>query len=127
MFLTQRSLPRRTVLKGLGASVALPFLDAMTPAGARAARNGGSRSGSASAGRLRQAYGAPDSTQNTRLVCIEIVHGAAGSSQLGAQRHLWAPAAAGRDFDLRGTSLEGLERFRDRLTIVSNTDVASAD
>jgi hypothetical protein len=30
------SLPRRTILRGLGAAVALPFLDAMTPAFARA-------------------------------------------------------------------------------------------
>jgi hypothetical protein len=32
MYITQRSLPRRTVLKGLGAAVALPFVDAMVPA-----------------------------------------------------------------------------------------------
>ena len=32
MFLTTKSLPRRTVLRGLGATLALPFLDAMTPA-----------------------------------------------------------------------------------------------
>lgn len=31
-FLTAKSLPRRTVLRGLGASVALPFLNAMLPA-----------------------------------------------------------------------------------------------
>jgi len=31
-FVTRKHLPRRTVLRGLGASVALPFLDAMTPA-----------------------------------------------------------------------------------------------
>ena len=31
-FLTAKSLPRRTVLRGLGATVALPFLDAMVPA-----------------------------------------------------------------------------------------------
>ena len=30
-FLTARPLPRRTVLRGLGASVALPFLNAMLP------------------------------------------------------------------------------------------------
>jgi len=32
MFLTQKSLPRRAVLRGLGAAVTLPFLDAMLPA-----------------------------------------------------------------------------------------------
>ena len=31
-FITQKHIPRRTILRGLGASVALPFLDAMIPA-----------------------------------------------------------------------------------------------
>jgi len=32
MFLSSKSLPRRTLLRGLGATLALPFLDAMVPA-----------------------------------------------------------------------------------------------
>ena len=32
MIIMKKSLPRRTVLRGLGAAVALPFLDAMLPA-----------------------------------------------------------------------------------------------
>jgi hypothetical protein len=32
MFLTKRSIPRRTILRGMGATVALPVLDAMFPA-----------------------------------------------------------------------------------------------
>ena len=32
MFITGRTLPRRTFLRGMGTAVALPFLDAMTPA-----------------------------------------------------------------------------------------------
>lgn len=106
MFLTNKSLSRRTVLKGMGAAIALPFLDAMLPAG---------RSLEAAA------------RGKTRLVCIEMVHGAAGSSPYGLQNNLWAPAATGRDFDLSPTSLKSLEPFRDHLTIVSNTDVPSAD
>jgi uncharacterized protein DUF1552 len=35
-FLTAKSLPRRTVLRGMGATIALPFLDAMLPSRARA-------------------------------------------------------------------------------------------
>ena len=35
MFITRQALPRRTFLRGLGTAVALPFLDAMTPALAR--------------------------------------------------------------------------------------------
>jgi Protein of unknown function (DUF1552) len=31
-FITRKSLPRRTILKGIGAGVALPFLDSMLPA-----------------------------------------------------------------------------------------------
>ena len=36
MFVTKAALSRRTVLRGLGTALALPFLDAMTPAFARA-------------------------------------------------------------------------------------------
>jgi hypothetical protein len=38
MFLTRTHLPRRTFLKGMGAAIALPMLDAMTPALAAARR-----------------------------------------------------------------------------------------
>jgi hypothetical protein len=92
-------LSRRDVLKGMGATVALPYLEAFS-----------------------QARKAP-----LRLVCIEQVHGAAGSSPFGVQQNLWAPAVSGRPFDLTGTSLKPLEPFRDHITIVSNTDVPSAD
>jgi hypothetical protein len=105
MFLTKKHLSRRAVLKGMGATIALPFLDAMTPA-ALAHRSLG---------------------VGGRLVCIEMVHGAAGSSPWGVTQNLWAPAAAGRGFDLTPTSLRPLEPFRDHLTIISNTDVPSAD
>lgn len=37
-FVTRKHLPRRTLLRGLGAAVALPFLDAMTPALTAAAK-----------------------------------------------------------------------------------------
>ena len=102
--LTGKHLPRRTVLKGLGATIALPLLDAMTPAGRVSAAR------------------AP-----VRLVCVEMVHGAAGSTQLGRDRHLWAPQATGSSFNLEGSSLASLEPFRKHLTIVSNADVPSAD
>jgi hypothetical protein len=66
-------------------------------------------------------------TSPIRLICIEQVHGAAGSSPFGIQNNLWAPALTGRNFDLAPTSLKPLEAFRDHLTIISNTDVPSAD
>ena len=51
--------------------------------------------------------------KKTRLVCVEMVHGSAGSSAIGVKKNLWAPAAVGRDFDLAPTSLRSLEPFRD--------------
>ena len=93
------------MLKGLGAAIALPWLDAMVPAGAAAT--------------------APK--RPLRLVCIEMVHGSAGSAAIGIKKNLWAPAAAGRDFDLTPTSLRSLEPFREHLTIVSNTDCSNAE
>lgn len=107
MFLTGRALSRRAMLKGMGASVALPFLEAMVPVAAYAKAS------------ARQAV--------TRLICLEQVHGAAGSSAYGQQHNLWSPATTGRDFDLSPTSLKPLDAFRDHLTIISNTDVPSAD
>jgi hypothetical protein len=106
MFLTRQALSRRTVLRGLGATIALPFLDAMTPAGVLRA----------------QARKRP-----VRLIAIEMVHGAAGSTAFGLKQNMWSPAATGRAFDLAPTSLRALEPFRDHLTIVSNTDVRNAD
>ncbi|HTK29352.1 MAG TPA: DUF1552 domain-containing protein [Vicinamibacterales bacterium] len=106
MFLTQKRLSRRTVLKGMGVTVALPFLDAMVPAGAFA----------------RTAAAA-----KTRLSCIEMVHGSAGSTQIGIKENLWAPAAVGRDFDLTPSSLSPLIPYKEYLTIVSNTHVRNAE
>jgi len=110
MYITKKTIPRRTVLRGMGATVALPFLDAMIPPFGPV---GGK--------------GVAAQADPTRLVCIEMVHGAAGCNEYGATKNLWAPAATGRDFDLSPTSLSSLEPFRDKLTIVSNTDVVQAE
>ena len=109
MYISQKHLPRRAVLKGLGATIALPFLDAMTPAGTVWAREVASGS------------------RRVRLVAMEMVHGAAGSTNFGAKRNLWSPAAIGSDFDLAPTSLVSLDPLRKHLTIVSNTDVRNAE
>ncbi len=107
MIITKRHLSRRTVLKGMGAAVALPFLDAMAPAATALAQT-------AAKGKLR-------------FVAMEMVHGAAGSCAYGAQHNLWSPAALGKNFDLSPTSLAPLEPLRDYLTIVSNTDARMAE
>ena len=106
MFITQKHLSRRAVLKGIGVTMGLPFLEAMVPVG--------------------KAFGATTG-RKIRLVCIEMVHGAAGSAAYGIKKNLWAPAGVGRDFDLSATSLKSLEPFRDHLTIVSNADVRNAE
>jgi hypothetical protein len=110
MFVTDKHLSRRTMLRGLGATIALPMLDAMMPARRVFAQTAAGRA-----------------ADRTRLVCIEQVHGAAGCSEFGASQHLWNPAAVGRSFDLTPSSLRPLEPFRDYLTIVSNTDARMAE
>src|SRR5205809_7551379 len=105
-FITGKHLPRRTFLRGMGASVALPFLDAMVPAGKSGALAG---------------------TEKTRLVAMEVAHGAAGSSDWGKSQYLWAPQDLGRHPDLSTSALSVLESHRDYLTIISNTDVVMAE
>lgn len=107
-FITGKHMERRTFIQGMGASMALPFLDAMVPAG-----------------RLSAAKRAE--VDATRLVAIEMVHGAAGCNEWGATQNLWAPEAVGRDFDLTPSALLPLDPWRKYLTIVSNTDVRMAE
>ena len=109
-YITGKHMSRRTLLRGMGAAVSLPLLDAMIPAN-----------------RLWASTEAGKAADMTRLVCIEQVHGAAGCNDLGASLNLWSPAKTGRDFDLSPTSLNSLEPFRDYLTIVSDTDCREAD
>jgi hypothetical protein len=104
--LTKGPMPRRTFLKGVGASVALPYLEAMAPLG----------------------VGRRELGEKTRLVCIESVHGAAGCNNWGATKNLWSPATVGRDFTLNPDgALTALEPWRKYLTIVSNTDTRMAE
>ena len=54
--------------------------------------------------------------------------GCAGGNDWGDAQNLFAPARAGRDFELKAESqLKPLEAYRDYLTIVSNTDVRMAE
>jgi len=106
-FITKKHISRRTVLRGLGVTMALPLLDAMVPA------------------QTLRAYGAV--TGKVRLSAIEMVHGSAGATVVGAAKNMWSPAAVGTAFDLSPSALSPLEPFRDYLTIVSNTDVRNAE
>lgn len=109
-FITGAHLNRRTFLRGMGAAVALPYLDAMVPAG-----------------RMRAAAARAEA-ERTPLLCIEEVHGLAGCNEWGASQYLYAPEIIGKDFELLPiNALAPLEPYQDYLTIVSNTDVRMAE
>src|SRR5215813_5807696 len=90
MFLTRKHLSRRTLLKGVGASIGLPLLDAMIPAGTA----------------LAQTAAAPQ----PRLGFVYFPH--------GALQDEWQPGQTGRDFEFPFI-LKPLEPFREHLTVVS--------
>src|SRR5918997_1898698 len=107
-FITGKHIPRRTFLRGVGATVALPFLDAMVPAG--------------------RVFAKTRAADRTRLICIEEVHGLAGCNNWAATKHLFAPQQTGPNFTLvPDNPLSTLEAHRDYMTIISNTDCRNAE
>jgi hypothetical protein len=91
MFISKRSISRRAVLRGVGATVALPFLDAMVPAltaQARTAANPVRRFGTVFVG-------------------------------LGERPSHWRPPTDGVNFEF-SPILKPLEGFRDHITVVSD-------
>jgi hypothetical protein len=99
MFLSKKHLSRRTVLRGVGASIALPLLDAMNPAATAFAQT--------AAGQTPK-----------RLAFIGFPHGAIMDS--------WVPKQAGADYEL-SPILTPLEPFRQHLTVVSGLRNAPAE
>src|SRR5688572_17637502 len=106
MFIAKKHISRREVLRGMGVTIALPLLDAMVPASTAWAKTAGSK---------------------VRLAAIEMVHGSAGATKIGAEKNMWSPAAIGRSFDLGPSALSPLEPLREHITIISNTDVRNAE
>jgi hypothetical protein len=98
MFITRKSLPRRTFLQGVGASLALPLLDSMIPARTL----------------LAQTAAKP----TPRLGFVYVPHGAIMDK--------WTPAAVGSGFEFTPI-LEPLEPFRDYLNVVSGLGHRAAD
>src|SRR5438874_12180998 len=90
MFITKKRLSRRTLLKGAGASIALPLLDAMIPAGTA----------------LAQTAAAPQ----PKLGFVYFAH--------GALQDEWQPKQTGRGFEFPFI-LKPLEPLRDPLTVTS--------
>src|ERR1700752_3460059 len=91
MYISKKHVSRRTVLKGVGASIALPLLDAMNPAATAWAQTA---AGSAA----------------KRLAFIRVPHGAITKR--------WPPEQTGTRYEL-SPILQPLEPFRQHLTIVS--------
>ncbi|MCY4662034.1 MAG: DUF1552 domain-containing protein [Acidobacteria bacterium] len=90
MMITKKALPRRTVLRGLGATVALPLLDGMVPA--------------------LSAIGRTAARPAVRFGAVYVPNGMVMQN--------WTPAAMGAGFELTPT-LTPLAPFRDRLLVLS--------
>ncbi len=91
MFITKRSLSRRTFLRGTGVIVALPFLDAMLPALTPLAR--------------------AQARPRTRFGAIYVPN--------GAIMEQWIPEVVGAGFDFKPI-LKPLEPFKDQLVVTTN-------
>ena len=91
MYLSRMRLSRRAVLKGVGATIALPLLDAMNPAATVWAAT-------------------PAGSPPKRFAFVGFPH--------GAIMDRWSPKEVGASFEMP-TILEPLKAFRDHLTIVS--------
>jgi hypothetical protein len=89
MIVIKKCLPRRTFLRGIGASLALPLLDSMIPA-----------------------FAAPgESAKGIRRFAVAYVPN-------GIIMEQWTPATEGSAFELTST-LKPLERFRNYVTVVT--------
>jgi hypothetical protein len=91
MYISKKHISRRAVLQGIGATIALPLLDAMSPAATLWGQTAAGKS-------------------PTRLAFIGFPH--------GAIMDRWSPKQAGTDYEM-SPILEPLTPFRKHLTIVS--------
>ena len=98
MIITKKAIPRRTVLRGLGATVALPFLDSMVPA-------------------LTALQNTP-ANPIRRMGVVYHPHGMIKAN--------WDPIGVGADFEL-SPILQPLTPFKDQLLVLSNLANRQAD
>ena len=98
MFITKMSLPRRTFLRGMGATLALPLLDAMVPA--------------------LSALAVTSANPARRLGFVYVPN--------GVIQDQWVPAATGAGFELSPT-LAPLAAVRDKLLVLSGLTQRQAE
>jgi hypothetical protein len=91
MFISKTALPRRTFLRGVGVTIALPFLESMVPAAT--------------------AFGQSAARPQTRLGCIYFPH--------GAIMNKWTPTTEGTGFEF-SEILQPLKPFQDRINVISD-------
>lgn len=96
-FITKKSIPRRTMLKGVGASLALPLLDAMIPAATAAGRT--------PAGKLQ------------RLGYVFM--------PMGCDQSRWTPRNE-KTLDQLSPILDSLAPVKDKLTVFTNMELRPA-
>jgi len=97
MMIFRKSIPRRTFLRGAGAVIALPLLDAMFPAFATA----------------------KNSIKAPRRFSIVFTPN-------GRNMAAWTPTTAGKSYEL-SRSLEPLRSYREQMLVVSGLDNSSGD
>ncbi|HXR44850.1 MAG TPA: DUF1552 domain-containing protein [Pseudolysinimonas sp.] len=93
MFITKSSVSRRTVLRGIGATLSLPLLDAMVPALTPLALTA--------------------ATPTKRFGAIFV--------PMGERPSHWTPSTSGANFEF-SPILKPIEKFRDYVNVVSNID-----
>src|SRR5260370_19662888 len=90
------ALPRRTFLRGLGATLALPLLESMTP----------------------RASALAASATPTRLGYIYTPNGIIGACDKSPRPFMWTPRTAGANFEFSPT-MKALEPLRDDINVFS--------
>jgi hypothetical protein len=106
MFITKKHLSRRTVLKGAGVNLALPFLSAMVPASTALAQT-------AANPKMRAGF-------------FYIPHGAIMfNTKYGPEWDRWTPSGSGADYKLNEIN-SPMQPFKDRMTTFGNLENAAA-
>jgi hypothetical protein len=105
MFITKKHISRRTVLKGAGVTLGLPFLDAMVPAGTALAQT-------AAVPKLRTGF-------------FYLPHGAImGNTSHGPAMDRWTPSGSGANFKL-SPILSSLEPYKKYVSSFGNLENAA--